>query len=97
MDLIRRYNRIHKDKFIPYITLESLLEDIRKDFLYSAFSDQTIYKMKSRIREEVINRGLDSYFQVIIRAYRYSIRVDFSVNKINRFYPPEECVIVQWN
>ncbi|CUB50833.1 hypothetical protein BN2127_JRS10_00350 [Bacillus subtilis] len=98
MELIKRYNRIHKIRHIPYITLGSLLEEMRNEFLYNPLTEQTVYKLKEKLEESMRNRGLDKHFQIIIKASRHENEVDLAVvNPNNKFYPQKECVVIQWN
>lgn len=92
MELIQAYQRKTKIDRLHYITMESIINRLGKMYEGEIITKNMIERFTIQLKNEMLHRGLDRYFQVELN---FSNRTRILVHEINIFNPPKECVI--WN
>jgi hypothetical protein len=93
MELVQRYNRLHKIERLHYITMESIINEVSDKFRGKPNTLNMRMMMKTLLEEHMTGRGLNRFFQLELSFIKYSVEI--KVHEISRYNPPKECVI--WN
>jgi hypothetical protein len=91
MELVQRYNRLHKIERLHYITMESIINEVSDKFRGKPQTNDMKLRMKKLLEEHMIGRGLNRYFWLELSFIKYGIGI--KVHEINRYNKPKECVV----
>lgn len=92
MELVQAYQRRVKFDRLHYITMESVLYRISEKYKGKPLKEELVHQMVSELRNEMIHRYLDKFFQVEINFKNFKA----NVHEINPFHVPKECVTWNW-
>ena len=94
MELVDLYKRIHKVDNIAYITLESVIHRIYDIYKGRPANHHQMHNMMLDLSHEMESRFLDRYFQVELSLSECGASIKATVNEINKFNKPRECVVI---